>query len=61
MALSKLTKVFGMSELAKGYFPHLYSTKENQKMSLSHLPDVAFYNPDAMKLEDRKNIPSLVL
>ena len=54
MALSKLPKMFGMSELAKGYFPHLYNRKENQKRILPHLPDVAFYNPDAMKPEDRK-------
>ncbi|CAG2256486.1 unnamed protein product [Mytilus edulis] len=54
MALSKLPKMFGIEELQKGYFPHLYNKKENQAVVLKHLPDVKFYNPDAMKLEDRE-------
>ena len=53
MALSKLPEMFGISELAKGYFPHLYNKKDNQHTILSHLPDAKFYNPDAMKPDDR--------
>ncbi len=30
MALAKLPAMFGFSELAKGYYPHLYNRKENQ-------------------------------
>ena len=30
MALSKLPKTFGLSELKKGYFPHFFNTPENQ-------------------------------
>ncbi|CAG2185008.1 unnamed protein product [Mytilus edulis] len=55
MALSKLPKMFGIKELQKGYFPHLYNRKENQTSVLNQLPDVKFYNPDAMKSEDREN------
>ncbi|VDI79418.1 Hypothetical predicted protein [Mytilus galloprovincialis] len=47
--------MFGIKELQKGYFPHLYNRKENQTSVLNQLPDVKFYNPDAMKSEDREN------
>ena len=53
-ALSELPKMFGLEELKKGYFPHLFNRKENQSVVLNHLPDVHYYNPDAMKLKDRK-------
>jgi hypothetical protein len=53
-ALSELPKMFGLDELKKGYFPHLCIRKENQSVVLNHLPDVHYYNPDAMKLKDRK-------
>jgi hypothetical protein len=32
----------------------LLNRKENQSVVLNHLPDVHYYNPDAMKLKDRK-------
>jgi hypothetical protein len=53
MALSKLPATFGFEELSKGYFPHLFNRKENQNVILDHLPDIRFYNPDSMKVEDR--------
>ena len=53
-ALSELPKMLGLEELTKGYFPHLFNRKENQSVELIHLPDVYYYNPDAMKLKDRK-------
>jgi hypothetical protein len=53
-ALSELPKMFGLEELKKGYFPHLFNRKENQSVVLNHLPDVHYYHPDAMKLKDRK-------
>jgi hypothetical protein len=46
--------MFGFEELKKGYFPHLFNMKENQSVVLNHLPDVHYYNSDAMKLKDRK-------
>ena len=48
-ALSKLPAMFGIEELAKGYFPHLYNTKKNKTKRLTKLPDMKFYNPDGMK------------
>jgi hypothetical protein len=38
-ALSELPKMFGLEELKKGYFPHLFNRKENQSVVL---------NPDAI-------------
>ena len=49
MALSKLPQMFGFEELKKGYFPHLFNRKENQDIFLDRLPELAYYNPDAMK------------
>jgi len=54
MALSKLPEMFGINELSKGYFPHLYNRKENQRAILLSLPNAKYYNPDAMKPEDRQ-------
>ena len=54
-ALSELPKMFGLEELKKGYFPHLFNRKENQSVILNHLPDVHYYLLDAMKLIDRRN------
>jgi hypothetical protein len=33
-ALSELPKMFGLEELKKGYFPHLFNRKENQSVVL---------------------------
>jgi hypothetical protein len=55
-ALSELPKMVGLEELKKGYFPHLFNRKENQSVVLNHLPDLRYYNPDAMKLKDRKAV-----
>lgn len=53
MALSKIPKAFNLSELAKGYFPHLFNKCENQKIILNRLPDINYYNPGVMMPEDR--------
>ena len=53
MALEKMPKTFGISELAKGYFPHLYNTFANQGTCIPYLPDLSYYNPDGMKPEKR--------
>ena len=53
MALADMPKAFGETELAKGFFPHLYNRKENQASVLNHLPDMSFYNPNGMKPETR--------
>jgi hypothetical protein len=45
-ALSELPKMFGLKEMAKGFFPHLYNKKENQ--------GIRFCNPDSMTTDPNK-------
>ena len=54
MALAKLPQMFGFKELKKGYFPHLFNTKENQSVVMNTLPDTSYYSPDSMKPEARE-------
>ncbi len=52
MSLAKLPKAFGLSELAKGYFPHLFNTSTNQNY-VGDMPNIKYYDPDGMKPEKR--------
>ncbi len=54
MPLAEMPESFGETELAKGYFPHLYNRQENQQSVLDHLPDLHYYMPDNMKYDTRK-------
>lgn len=58
MALSKIPKAFNLSELAKGYFPHLFNNRENQQTILDCLPYIKYYNPGGMMPEDREKFIS---
>ena len=53
MSLSKFPKTFGMPELCKGYFPHLFNKEENQDY-IDSIPPVAYYSPLTMKPEARE-------
>ncbi|XP_030761194.1 uncharacterized protein LOC115886248 [Sitophilus oryzae] len=53
MALAKLPKAFGLNELKKGYFPHLFNTVGHQKY-VGPMPSIEYYDPDNMKVEDRE-------
>ena len=53
MSLSKFPKTFGMSELCKGYFPHLFNKEENQNY-VGPIPDADHYSPNTMKPEARE-------
>lgn len=55
MPLGAIPVPFGETELAKGYFPHLFNRKENQNDILEHLPDLCYYAPDGMKPESREH------
>lgn len=54
MSLDKLPKAFGLTELAKGFFPHLFNTAENQNYK-GPMPDMKFFDPDGMKSEKRRD------
>lgn len=47
MSLAKFPDTFGLLELKKGYFPHLFNTPYHQTY-VGTLPDVEHYMPDSM-------------
>ena len=53
MSLAKFPKTFGMSELCKGYFPHLFNKEENQNY-VGPIPPESYYAPLTMKPEVRE-------
>ena len=53
MSLSKFPKTFGMTELCKGYFPHLFNKEENQDY-VGPIPPTPYYSPNGMKPETRE-------
>ena len=53
MSLAKFPKTFGMRELCKGYFPHLFNKEENQNY-VGPIPPEPYYSPNTMKPEVRE-------
>ena len=53
MALNKFPKTFGLDELKKGYFPHLFNTSSNQEYC-GPMPAVKYYCPETMSAPGRK-------
>ena len=53
MSLTKFPQTFGMPELCKGYFPHLFNREENQNY-VDLIPPVSYYALNGMKPEARK-------
>ena len=53
MSLDKFPKTFGMDELCKGYFPHLFNRTENENY-VGPIPPETYYSPNSMKPEARK-------
>ena len=53
MPLSEFAKAFGLRELKKGFFPHLFNTPANQKYCVP-IPDAEHYIPDGMNLGTRR-------
>ena len=51
--LKDFPKTFGLTELAKGYFPHEFNRPENQDY-IGKYPHKKFYGYNQMKKEDRK-------
>ena len=47
MPLSKLPKSFGLHELRKEYFPHLYNM---EKINSNGFMDISYYDADNMKI-----------
>ena len=54
MPLAQLPKSFGLVELKKGFFPHLYNTEKHQNDLLIKLPYMEYYDPDSMSKDRRE-------
>ena len=54
MPLSAFPKTFGIKELKKGYFPHLFNTLDNQDYQ-GPIPDKQYYMPETMSVSGRKD------
>jgi len=53
MPLSAFPKTFGLTELKKGYFPHLFNNPERQNC-VGLIPGQDYYMPESMTPKDRK-------
>jgi hypothetical protein len=53
MRLADFPKTFGLDELVKGYFPHLFNRRENRNY-IGPLPPSPYYHPDGMSPSDRE-------
>ena len=53
MKLANFPKTFGIKELAKGHFPHLFNKKENENY-VGPIPPAPYYNPNGMNLKDKE-------
>ncbi|GFS38670.1 DNA_pol_B_2 domain-containing protein [Nephila pilipes] len=54
MPLSRLPKTFGLEELAKEYFPHLFNCPSNQSY-VGSFPNSDLFSPSTMSTSDREN------
>jgi hypothetical protein len=57
MKLANFPKTFGIPELAKGYFPHLFNRTENQTY-IGPIPSSPYYHPDGMSPSEREKFLS---
>ena len=51
--LSAFPATFGLTELKKGFFPHLFNTEANQSF-VGVIPDTEYYDPDGMSHKKRE-------
>ena len=47
MPLANFPATFGLTELKKGFFPHLFNTPDHQEY-VGPLPDLSYFDPDGM-------------
>ena len=51
MKLADLPTAFGLKEIKKGYFPHLFNSVENENY-IGTIPDEKFFSPDTMSVNE---------
>ena len=52
MSLASFASTFNLTELKKGFFPHLFNLPHHQNY-VGRIPDIEFYDPDSM-MSDKK-------
>ena len=52
-SLASFPATFGLTELCKGFFPHLFNTRDNQSY-VGPVPDQHYYDPDGMTSKKRE-------
>jgi len=57
MSLEKFPSTFGLKEIKKGFFPHLFNTVENQNY-VGPIPEASFFAPDFFSENKRKEFES---
>ena len=53
MRLANLPKTFGIEELKKGHFPHLFNKEKNENY-VGPIPPTPYYSPNGMNPKDRE-------
>ena len=53
MPLASFPTTFNLTELKKGFFPHLFNTRDNQQY-VGWIPDLEFYDPDRMMAKKKQ-------
>ena len=55
MPLASFPATFNLSELKKGFFPHLFNTPENQQY-VGRIPNLEFYDPDSFMSSKKEEL-----
>ena len=55
MPLASFASTFNLTELKKGFFPHLFNLPHHQNY-VGRIPDIEFYDPDGMKPEKKEEL-----
>ena len=58
MPLASFPSTFNLTELKKGFFPHLFNTPDNQQY-VGRIPDLEFYDPDGMMAKKKDELTRL--
>ena len=55
MPLASFPSTFNLTELKKGFFPHLFNTRDHQQY-VGRIPDLEFYDPDGMMAKKKDEL-----
>ena len=55
MPLTSFPSTFNLTELKKGFFPHLFNTPDHQQY-VGQIPDLEFYDPEGMMAKKKEEL-----